>query len=56
MTWVQVWGRMVQVDIGPGENPMDGNSSDMSEKGREWLTRTFGLARQSNVSRLDLMD
>lgn len=35
---------------------MDGNISDMSEEGLEWLTRTFGLGRQSNVARLDLMD
>lgn len=56
MAWVQVYAQVAQVDIGPGESPMDGAISEISEKGLEWLTRTFGLGRQSNVARLDLMD
>lgn len=35
---------------------MDGNISEMSEKGLEWLTRTSRSCRQSNIARLDLMD
>lgn len=56
MAWVQVYAQVARVDTGPEESPMDGDISEISEKGLEWLTRTFGLGRQSNVARLDLMD
>lgn len=45
---------VIQVDIEPGESPMDRNIYNMSEKGLERLTRVFELGREPCVAGLDL--